>query len=259
MSQADTIYNSLLAKGTEPSVANQFLSGFPGYKDYQEKYAAEYQQQHVKSDGSTTKPNTVFTQENVNKVLADQQQLQSGGLQNPNADPNTYYGITTTTNSPPAAAPSTPTSTGTNTGGAKIVCPDPADPYVFCKKKIPNASTLSGINLTVDTWQKCQQKCWDHGEDCQSWAFSKSGKCEFGNFRDQSKFVYDESWLAGPRHDPNSTGSTSNVVDEEEDVVETDPPETKPPLWKDWRVIVAVVAVSVLSLIMMAILLIASS
>ena len=258
MSQAETIYQSLLSKGTEPNVANEFLKGFSGAKAMREKYASEYQQQHVKSDGSTSKPNTVFTQENVNKVLADQQQLQNGGLQNPNANPNTYYGISSTNASP--AAPSTPTTTTQTTHQAQtaIVCPDPADPYVFCKKKIPNASTLSGINLTTDSWKKCQQKCWDHGEECQSWAFSKSGKCEFGNFRDQTKFVSDVSWLAGPRHDPNSTGSTSFNEDTEDEVEETDPPETKPPLWKDWRVIAAVVAVSVLSLIMVALLLVAS-
>lgn len=153
--------------------------------------------------------------------------------------------------------PSTTTTTTTTNSGVTFSCPANNN-FVFCNKKIPNASTLTGVNITTNDWQTCQRKCLDHGEACQSWAFSKSGKCQYGTSRDYSKFAYAEGWIAGPRHDPDSrasynenSGENSSSDDDEET---TKPAETSPAkksLLSDWRVILAIIVVLMCSLLML--------
>jgi len=149
-----------------------------------------------------------------------------------------------------------PTS-GNTSGSVTFACPA-NDPFVWCSKKIPSASILPDINYTTPDWQTCQRKCHDHGDACQGWAFSKSGKCQFGPSRQQSSFVYDTNWIGGPRHNPDSrsavdtNGDTSNDTSDDDDTSDTSESTsttTSEKNWlKDWRVWAGVGASSVMML-----------
>ena len=258
MSQPDAMYASLMARCAEPGVAGEFLKGFSGAQGYRDRYSEEYNRV-CRQDNGETKPSTsVFTQDVMQQVQQAQQNIQTGA---PLQDFTLPAGTVLGTNSSgaviggvPVQAPGPkPSETIATNSNVTFECPA-NDAYVFCKKKIPNASELTGIDLSTNDWQTCQRKCWEHGDGCQAWSFSKSGKCTFGTSRDKDTFADDDAWIAGPRHDPNSGGSGSY----EEDVVEEEPTETsapeKRPLWKNPIVIGGCIALLLLMLLGVAML-----
>lgn len=136
-------------------------------------------------------------------------------------------------------------TTTSTVDGVVFSCPA-NDTFVYCNKKIPNASMLSGIDITTPDWQTCQRKCWNHGEACQSWAFNKSGACKYGTSRDYSKFAYATGWMAGPRYDPDSRSGYGRYSDEnnnnslDDDDIEPVQylPQTPPPkVFGKWQLI----------------------
>jgi len=139
---------------------------------------------------------------------------------------------------------STPSDT---TSGITFACPG-NDPFVWCSKKIPSASILSGINHTTKDWQSCQRKCWEHGDACQGWAFSKKGACQFGPSRQQTNFKYDTNWIGGPRYDPDSrsavnvknTPETSSSDDDAGDSSDTYVSTPEKAWYQDWRILAGI-------------------
>jgi hypothetical protein len=95
MSQAQTVYNSLLSKNVEPSSANTFLTGFSGAKAMREKYAKEYAQKQASAGGSITNT-SVFTPAVMAQHEQNQQAIQTGTLAQQPAYPIPWNKGTTT-------------------------------------------------------------------------------------------------------------------------------------------------------------------
>lgn len=121
MSQAETVYNSLLSKNVEPSTAEAFLKGFAGAKAMREKYAQEYAQKKAAAGGSITNT-SVFTPAVMAQHEKNQQAIQTGTLAQQPAYPvpSTTNGTTNggTTNSTGATSQTDVGEGGGEGGGA---------------------------------------------------------------------------------------------------------------------------------------------
>lgn len=241
MSQADTIYSSLMSKGVEPSVANEFLKGFSGAQAYRDKYAQEYNQ--TKKGTPTT---SIFTPEVVNQVIKDQQQLQSGGLKNPNAS----YQIPS--NPPPVAQPP-PGPPPAPLPSGSIACNRVTNSEWFCDFKFPSAQKID-TDTTETSLQACQKRCFEKNENCGGWSIrQKDGVCRLytatGTWPYKDQMASAAGWVAGPRWNTRQgipAESTTTTTSNDDDTTTTAAPVTTPPptglqkLWRDNKPIIII-------------------
>jgi hypothetical protein len=255
MSHADTMFNSLLGKCAVPSVADTFLKGFKGAGGYRDRYRTEYNTKCV-NNGVAQPPTTVFTPEVVNQVEQDQQQLQSGGLQNPNANPNTYYNTQTGAGANPP--PSNPPPSGNN----PIACNRVTNSEWFCDFKFPSAQKR-GNDTTESSLQACQNRCFED-TGCGGWSIrQKDGVCRLyttsGSWPYKDQMVSAGGWVGGPRWDTKQgLPDTSTPTDtNNNDTTTAAPVETTTPaptglqkLWRDNKTIIIIASVFLVVMIL---------
>lgn len=233
---ADNTYSSLLDRCVEPSVAANWFQGFSGAASYRGRYDAAYNAKCRHSSGEKIPTSSVFTPQLMAQVQQAQQVLQSKSphLVNNVAIVPVRPGISTsvTASSPSVASPAVVP------GNAKLDCP--ADnAYVFCNKKIPNASRLTGDAITASDWDQCESKCAEM-DGCVAWDWD-GGTC---NFAENDEFEPSDNHVAG------KVDKTNGVAGGGDAPASASPTTTPPPSNKKWW-IVAAGAVSLIALLVL--------